>query len=226
MPLIRRGGCEAFAPNLPASGGDSAPVENADLASYTTRVAGVVDGIAGSVVLVAHSMGGLVASQVSEQRPDRIAAVIYVNGLLLRSGESLAGFLTANAGLNVDDLVLKNMRVSTEGQMATFPQNKAAEVFYNGCAPADADWATSQLTMQPTKVYSDSLQLTPERYGTVRRFYIKGLQDNAVSALYQDTMLDNTRCDQVFTMDCDHSPFLSSPHKLAELLLSIPKNLG
>ena len=37
--------------------------------------------------------------------------------------------------------------------MATFPQNKAAEVFYNGCAPADADWATSQLTMQPTKIY-------------------------------------------------------------------------
>ncbi len=71
IPLLEREGYKVFAPNLPASGGDPAPIENADLASYATRVAGVIDGIAGPVILVGHSMGGIVTSQVSELRPDR-----------------------------------------------------------------------------------------------------------------------------------------------------------
>jgi pimeloyl-ACP methyl ester carboxylesterase len=189
-------------------------------------VAGVIDGIAGPVILVGHSMGGIVTSQVSEQRSNRLLAAIYINGLLLRNDESLGSFLDANKALNVDDLVLKNMKVSADGQTATFPPEKAAEVFYNTCAPADADWAKSQLTPQRTKVYGDKLQLTPERYGKVKRFYVKGSKDHAVSPLYQDAMLKNTPCDHVFTLDGDHSPFLSAPDKLAEIILSVSKGLG
>lgn len=226
IPWLQCEGHEVFAPNLPASGGDPAPAENADLTTYSTRVADAIDSITGPVVLVGHSMGGLVTSQVCEQRPDRLAAAIYVNGLLLRNGESLDSFLKANAVLNVDDLVLKNMRVSEDGQTASFPQEKAAEVFYNACTPADADWAKSQLTLQRTKVYSDTLQLTPERHGTVKRFYVKGLRDNAVSPIYQDTMLKNMFCEQVFTLDADHSPFLSTPRELSEILLSIAQKLS
>ncbi len=176
----------------------------------------MIDGVAGPVILVGHSMGGIVTSQVSEQRSNRLSAAIYINGLLLRNDESLGSFLDANKSLNVDDLVLKNMKVSADGQTATFPPEKAAEVFYNTCTPADADWAKSQLTPQRTKVYGDKLLLTPDRYGKVKRFYVKGSQDHAVSPLYQDAMLKNTPCDQVFTLDGDHSPFLSAPDKLAE----------
>jgi pimeloyl-ACP methyl ester carboxylesterase len=226
IPLLEHEGHVVVAPNLPASGGDPAPIENADLNSYATRIAGVIDGIAGPVILVGHSMGGIVTSQVSEQRANRLAAAIYINGLLLRNDESLGSFLDANKSLNVDDLVLKNMKVSADGQTATFPTEKAAEVFYNTCAPADADWAKSQLTPQRTKVYGDKLQLTAERYGQVKRFYVKGSQDHAVSPLYQDAMLKNTPCEQVFTLDGDHSPFLSAPAKLAEILLSISKDLN
>ena len=222
-PLLEREGYKVIAPNLPASGNDPAPIENADLDSYATRIAGVIDSIKGPVILVGHSMGGIVTSQVSETRSKRLVAAVYVNGLLFRNSESLGSFLETNAKLNVDDLVLKNMKVSADGLTATFPPEKAAEVFYNACSPSDADWAKSQLTPQRTKVYGDKLQLTEERYGQVKRFYVKGSQDHAVSPLYQDAMLKGTTCQQVFTLNGDHSPFLSAPEKLAEILLSIAR---
>ena len=220
-PLLESAGHRVVAPNLPGSGGDPAPVENADLDSYATRIAGTIDDLEGPVVLVGHSMGGIVTSQVAELRASRITAAVYVNGLLLRSGESLASFLDAHAYLNVDDLVLKNMVVSPDGTMATFPVGKAAEVFYNTCSPADAEWAANQLLPQRTKIYADLLQLTGDRYGRVPRFYVKGTKDNAVSSMYQEAMLKNTACEDVFTLPGDHSPFLYAPSELAGILSSI-----
>ncbi|MFD1330807.1 alpha/beta fold hydrolase [Methylopila musalis] len=217
-PLLEAAGHQTTVPNLPASGGDPAPMENADLDAYATRVAGVIDGIAGQVILVGHSMGGIVSAQVAELRPHRLAAVVYVNGLMLRDGESLGSFLDAHAHLEVDDLVLKNMVVSADGAEARFPAEKAADVFYGACAPDAAAWAAARLGPQRTKVYGDRLRLTPERFGTVRRAYVRGLKDNAVSLAYQDAMLGRTPCDSVFDIDGDHSPFLSAPERLAGIL--------
>jgi pimeloyl-ACP methyl ester carboxylesterase len=220
-PLLEAEGHRIVVPNLPGSGGDPAPIENADLDSYATRIAGTIDGLRGPVVLVGHSMGGIVTSQVAELRPARLAATVYVNGLLLRSGESLVSFLDAHAYLDVDDLVLKNMVVSPDGTTATFPVEKAAEVFYNTCRPSDAEWAAKQLMPQRTKIYADPLQLTSERDGRVPRFYVKGSKDNAVSPAYQEAMLKNTACEKVFTLDGDHSPFLYATSELVGILTSL-----
>ena len=224
IPILEVRGHQVVAPNLPGSGGDPAPLENANLDSYTTRITSVIDGLPGRIVLVGHSMGGIVASQVAERRPQRLAATIYVNGLLFRSGEGLVGFIDAHKQLGVDDLVLKNMKVSEDGTTATFPQETAAEVFYNTCAPEQAAWAAARLRPQRMQVYHDLLALTPERYGTVRRFYVEGLQDNAVSIAYQRAMTARTPCERVFSLDCDHSPFLSAPNELADILCKVAQD--
>ena len=224
IPILEGRGHQVVAPNLPGSGGDPAPPENADLGTYATRIASVIDGLAGRVILVGHSMGGIVSSQVAERRPQRLAASVYINGLLFRSGEGLLGFLDAHGHLGVDDLVLKNMKVSEDGSTATFPQERAAEVFYNTCTREQASWAASMLRPQRMQVYQDVLALTPERYGTVRRFYVEGLQDNAVSIAYQRAMTKRTPCERVFSLDCDHSPFLCMPEKLANILSEITQD--
>ena len=72
-PYLEQRGHHVVAPNLPGSGEDPSLPENADLDSYATRIAGVIDGLAGPVVLVGHSMGGIISSQVAERRPRRLA---------------------------------------------------------------------------------------------------------------------------------------------------------
>ncbi|MCS0496220.1 alpha/beta fold hydrolase [Ancylobacter sp. MQZ15Z-1] len=223
VPLLEEQGHEVIAPNLPGSGGDTAPLENADLASYATRIASMIDTLRGPLILVGHSMGGIVSSQVAEWRPHRIAATVYINGLMLRPGESLVSFLEAHAHLGVEDLVLKNMQVAPDGETASFPASAAPEVFYNSCTDEDAAWATGQLRPQRLKVYSDPLALTPERFGSVRRFYVEGRRDNAVSLAYQRSMVDYTACEEVFSLDGDHSPFLSAPNALAGMLEDVAR---
>jgi pimeloyl-ACP methyl ester carboxylesterase len=226
IPLLERRGHHVIAPNLPGSGDDPAPLENADLDSYATRIAGVIDGLPGRIVLVGHSMGGIVSSQVAERRPHRLAAVAYINGLLFRSGEGLVSFLNEHAHLGVEDLVLKNMKVAEDGVTATFPEEAASKVFYNTSPPALAAWAASRLQPQRMQVYHDPLTLTPEHYGSVPRFYVEGLQDNAVSIAYQRAMTGRTSCERVFTLDCDHSPFLSMPEALAAILDEVARAKG
>jgi pimeloyl-ACP methyl ester carboxylesterase len=223
-PLLEARGHTVVTPNLPGSGGDTAPLENANLQTYATRIAATIDSVAGPVVLVGHSMGGIVSSQTAEWRSHRLHAVVYVNGLLLRSGESLVSFIDAHRHLGVEDLVLKNMWVSGDGATAVFPRAHSNEVFYNTSRADQAAWASGRLRPQPTQVYHDALKLTPERYGRVRRFYIEGLQDRAVSMLYQHAMTENMPCERVYTLDCDHSPFLSAHTQLADILEAVAQS--
>jgi pimeloyl-ACP methyl ester carboxylesterase len=221
IPLLTQDGHRVIAPDLPGSSDDPTPRENAGLRSYATRIAARIDEEAGPIILVGHSMGGIVASQVAEWRADRLTAVVYICGLLLGSGETLGTFLDAHAHLGIEDLVLANMTVSPDGALATFPQAMAADVFYNCCTPQDAVWAASRLRPQPTRVYGDPLVLTAERFGKARKYYVEALQDRAVSPVYQGRMVERTPCDTVFTLDSDHSPFLSRPTQLRDILASV-----
>ena len=226
VPLLEARGHTVVAPNLPASGGDPAPPETADLENYTARITGVIDAIAGPVILVGHSMGGIVSSQVAECRAGRLAGVVYINGLLLQSGESLVSFLGTHAHLGVEDLVLKNMQVSPDGLTATFPHEAAASVFYNTSDPIEAARCVARVTPQRMKIYHDKLALTDAAYGLVRRFYVEGLADNAVSPAYQRAMTLRTPCEEVFTLEGDHSPFLYAAQRLADILDGIAHHLG
>ena len=167
IPLLIQRGHQVVAPDLPGSGDDPTLPANADLDGYATHVAGVIDNLDGKIFLVGHSMGGIVTAQVSEQRASRLAAAVYVNGLLLRNGESLVSFLDAQSHLGVEDLVLKHMVVSEDGTTATFPPDQAGNVFYNCCDPRDAEAAIARLWPQRMKVYSDRLQLTAQAFGSV-----------------------------------------------------------
>ena len=226
VPLLEARGHTVLAPDLPASGDDPALPETADLDSYVTRVCWAIDQLPDDVVLVGHSMGGIVSAQASERRAHRLAATVYVNGLLLKNGASRFSFLDEQAHLGVATSVQANMQVSEDGLTATFPAAAAREGFYNTCTPEDAAWAAGRLTPQRMKVYSDRLALSAAGFGRVRRFYVEGTRDKAIPLAYQRAMTTETPCEAVFTLEGDHSPFLSAPEALAGLLDTVTARVG
>ena len=217
-PLLVAAGHEVIAPRL-ADAATTHP--QPDLQDYADHIAAAVSRAAGQVVLVGHSMGGLVITQAAELVAHTISKLVYISGLLLRTGETLSSFIQAHADLGVEDRVLKNMKLSADGALAMFPAAAAHDIFYNRCTPEDAAWAGAHLNEQPTAVYGNPIAVTPDHFGRVPRAYIECLQDNAVSIQYQRQMTANSPCQEIVSLDTDHSPFLSTPRELASNLIAL-----
>jgi pimeloyl-ACP methyl ester carboxylesterase len=169
------------------------------------------------VVLVGHSRGGIIISAVAERIPERIRKLVYLAAFLLPSGRTLAD----EANAIEDSLVPPNMIPAQSGLTCTVRASVLREAFYGKSSNEDATFAISRLGQEPLKPLVTPLELSTARYGRVPRTYIETTRDRAVTPRAQTRMQSVLPCDPVFTLDSDHSPFLSQPEALARILISI-----
>lgn len=70
----------------------------------------------------------------------------------------------------------------------------------------------------------EKLSLSEANHGSVRRFYIQTLEDNAIPVAVQECMINKNPPEQVFRLKgADHSPFFSKPQALHKVLVEISK---
>jgi pimeloyl-ACP methyl ester carboxylesterase len=215
-PLLRQKGHTVLTPDLPGHGEDKTPVAEITLKKYCDSVVDLLDLQLEPVILVGHSMGGLVISGAAEKRPEKIEALVYVCAFLLRNGETLGGV----AGRDEKALVMPNLVVSEDQVSARLKDNIIKPTFYTNCSWEDAASAQSRLVPQALAPFMTPLQLTESRYGRVPRAYVECTHDRAISMEIQREMVANSPCRKVHTLETDHSPFLSTPQELASILLS------
>ena len=210
-------GHTVIAPDLPSLGRDRTPVNRVSLATWRKRVCDVVDSVPGPVVLVGHSRGGIVISEVAEHRPERVQTLVYLCAFLLRDGECL----TDVASSDESSLVAPNMVVSEDKTSSVVRDDVLRDAFYGECS--DDDFALARLCLQPEAMVPlvTPLKLTAEKFGAVPRVYIECLRDRAMPIGLQRRMQANWPCQRVLTLDTDHSPFLSRPDELAGLLTTL-----
>nr|GMD25659.1 methylesterase 17-like [Ipomoea batatas]GME19301.1 methylesterase 17-like [Ipomoea batatas]GME20778.1 methylesterase 17-like [Ipomoea batatas] len=60
----------------------------------------------------------------------------------------------------------------------------------------------------------------------VPRVYIRATRDNVVKPAQQDAMIKRWPPAEVYTLECDHSPYFSAPFMLSGLLLKAATSLG
>src|SRR5260370_40737879 len=88
VPLLEKVGNGWLAPDLPGHGQDSTSLAYVTLEAYVSRLLPLVDAAPEPVILVGHSLGGTVISQVAEARPEKVRLLVYLSALLPRAGES------------------------------------------------------------------------------------------------------------------------------------------
>jgi pimeloyl-ACP methyl ester carboxylesterase len=214
-PLLNHGGNTSVAVDLPAHGRDATPISEVTLDSYVEAVCNVLTTYDQPVVLIGHSRAGIVISQVAERMPEKIEQLVYLCAFLIPNGEPMvATALTDSTSSLVTNLIFNE----TEGWH--IPKDEAVqEAFYHDCSEQDVFLCKNLLSKEPNLPVGTPLQLSDAKYGRVKKAYIQTTEDKAITFGLQQMMVKRIPVDRVFTMKTSHSPFLSEPKELADILL-------
>ncbi|HTZ04362.1 MAG TPA: alpha/beta fold hydrolase [Gaiellaceae bacterium] len=217
-PLLESAGHRVLAPDLPGHGEDFSPVAEMTLDAYARRVRETVDEAAEPVVLVGHSMGGIVVTQAAEQVPDRVTRLVYVTAFLPGDGQSLADLAHSVEG---GDRVQPNLVVDGESGTCVVAEDALVDVFYGECSPENVAYATARLVPEALAVVVAPVRVTDGGAGRIPRVYVECSNDRGLTLPLQRHMQSARPCGVVLELDADHSPFLSRPRELARHLLSL-----
>jgi len=217
-PGLEAAGHRTAAIDLPGHGADTTPVPEVTLYRYADGVCDALDGLDGPVVLVGHSMGGMVITQAASQRPGALAGLVYVTAFLPQPGQSLIDItrLPEAAG----DSVQANLVVDGDPPVAQMPPEAAPEALYHCCTAEQVEWALPQRGRQPVIPFTQPF--TPGEdtaaFDALPRAYVTCLQDRAIRPAIQRRMFTAAGCDPVIEIDTDHSPWLSRTDELVAAL--------
>jgi pimeloyl-ACP methyl ester carboxylesterase len=217
-PLLEADGHTVDALDLPGHGNDPAPISEMTLENNARRVADHVEAASEPVVLVGHSMGGMSITQAAEVVPDRIAKLVYVAAFLPADGMTLPQLAAMEP--NVDG-VQANIVLDEEHGTCTIAAHALREVVYGECSDEAFAFAAARREPEALAAVGAPVRLTDARAGSVPRIYIECTRDRSIGIEKQRVMQALRPCEQVFTLDTDHSPYLSTPRELADCLLAV-----
>jgi pimeloyl-ACP methyl ester carboxylesterase len=214
VSLLEAQGHRVRTPDLPGTGADTTDPTKATLESWARFVTDVVAAESDPPIVVGHSRGGVVISRAAELLPERIRRLVYLAGYLVPAGGTLAD--TARG--DQESLVPPNMIPAEGGMTCSLRASVIRDALFGLCSDADYEWALNRMRPEPLKPLVTPLRVTDGRFGSVPRTYIECSQDRTITLGAQRRMHGVLPCDPVLTLASDHSPFLSQPAALAEML--------
>lgn len=205
---------------LQGMGNDATSVETVTFQDHVDRVQSVVMQQTQPVILVGHSYGGAVISQVGENASNKIKKLIYISGQMPGDGETIAQWALADTA----SLVTKNLLVDGTGTTAYMTTENYGKAMYNVALRGNplmvwkAKRLISQLRPHPLATLFVPLHLT-SNYANLDKVYISCLKDKAVTPQAQRNMYTRFPETKVyFLYGADHAPFVSTPLELVSLL--------
>ncbi|HHT7235651.1 MULTISPECIES: alpha/beta fold hydrolase [Bacillus] len=210
-PQLEAFGHTVITLDLPGSGKDVTPSQNITLDSYVDAVTDAIHQQNENVILVGHSMGGIVITQTAEYIPNKIDKLVYLCAFLPQNGESLGSKLNGETGpqfsINENDLTAELIPELIE------------QTFLNATEDGSIKGASfNQMRPQPLGPFQQELKISEENFGTVNRIYIETTLDRAIPIDFQRRMHTETSCTKIITLEADHSPFFSKTTELVNHL--------
>lgn len=216
-------GHEVVAPDLPGMGGDEDELGAVTLQGWADFAADLCRSASQKpVILAGHSRGGIVVSQAAETAPQAIDALVYICAMMLPDGMSRAEFKALE---NKNPLFDELISPTPGGHGTVITGEQPEDIFAQLSPPELVEPAMKRLVAEPHGPRSEKLRLSPERFGSLPRHYIKCTEDRTIPLSSQDIMQELVPGAEVATLDADHSPFLSRPEELSELLMAVAKKL-
>lgn len=214
--LINKGN-QVVVVELPGHGTDATPPQNLSLDVYSDKVIEAISKVEGKVILVGHSMGGMVITQVAEKVPARIRKLVYIGAFLPASGQAL----TDLAFSDPDSRLGASLVPSADQLTLDVQRDSLTYLFINDGSQNEKEQALAHYRAEPAIPFTGKVTLTNDHFGAVEKVYIKTLQDMVISPGLQDRMIAAAGITTVYPVNTSHSPFLSQPKEISSLLLRI-----
>jgi putative intracellular protease/amidase len=203
--------------NLPAHGSDPKEGRGIGQADYVKAVTAVIRQQPGKVILVGHSMAGMIISQVADQMPDKIDKLIYVAAFLPKNKQSLNGIVDGFLKGQKPDIFTFNNDYSLIGvKKEVLPAVVCAD-----CPQEMKEMLVKYHRPDPLKAFNDPVTLGTG-FAKVPKYYIATRNDQAVPfALQQQMIQQNGSVKKVFEMATSHLPFVVQPDSFVSIIRSI-----
>lgn len=210
--LLRRGH-QVSCPDLPGHGFSSVPLSEVTYASYYQSLVNEILRVDEPVVLVAHSMSGILAAPLLDQYPERISHLFLIAAYVAQNGKSLLDLALAGGPSEIPKILLND----EENKTQRLELRNAKEALYHDCTEEAADWAISQLQAQPTIPLMTPVPWKDSGKTRDKRTYLFCEEDRDVHPLTQSKVLDDYPC-KVVRLKSGHFPFISQPRQVADII--------
>ena len=213
---LEKKGQKVVVVELPAHGEDKTPPADISLNVYRDKVVSAITPLSGKVILVGHSMGGMVITATAEMIPDRIEKLIYIAAFVPGNNQSLLELsLTDSTSLLPAALI-----PSADGLTQDIKPENIVPIFAQDANEEVKKLLLEKRRPEPTKIFPDKATVTAANWGRVEKYYIFTKRDNTVGNNLQKRMVAAAKITKTTTVDSDHCPFLTKPDIITELLMA------
>lgn len=214
--LVNKGN-KVIVVELPGHGADTTPAYTLSIDAYRDKVIEAISKADGKVILVGHSMGGMVITAVAEKIPFRISKLVYIGAFLPASGQSIGEI----AMTDPDSKLGASLVESADHLTLDVKRENLADLFISDGTQADKDRVLAGYRAEPAIPFGSTVTVTAANFGSVEKVYIRTLKDIVISPGLQDRMIAAAGIKSVYTVNTSHSPFLAQPKAVSDLLLTI-----
>jgi pimeloyl-ACP methyl ester carboxylesterase len=200
-------GHRAVAVDLPCEDWDAGLEDNVAV------VSAALDGAGPDTVLVGHSLGGITIPLVADRRP--LAHLVFLCALVPEPGRSLQETVRAEPGWSTREWGSARQIVHDDGSVSWAPE-AAMAAFYHDCPDDLARWAAGRLRRQVWTTIREPCPL--ERWPDVPSTYILCTGDRPIAPEWSRQMARQRLGVEAVELPGGHSPMLSRPRHLAEVL--------
>ncbi|MCY4617191.1 MAG: alpha/beta hydrolase [Chloroflexi bacterium] len=176
-----------------------------DSAENEAIVRAALDEVEGPAILLGHSFGG-VPITTAPLGNDNVKHLVYLTAIMPNTDGSMPD--------NFVNPELATAVIAGEDGSTTVQADKIRYAFYNQCSDEDYEHALTQLVRDDAAIPFDAPRDTA--WNKITTTYVVCTEDQALLAEGQRALA--RRADRVVEWATDHSPFLSAPHLMVDLL--------
>ena len=214
MPLLMKGGGNPMAIDLPGHGYRTAEASFTTMSTYINDVIQFIrkENLK-DLVLVGHSMSGIVISKVAEEIPDRIKHLVYLAAVVPRNNEALIDLLTKER-----QEALRKLQGKAKELFG--PLDTLRPMYFTDLEGEEKESYLRQLTPQPLAPFFEKIQFKLFPKIPIPKTYILGLKDKSLPPDLTRRFAERLGVTPV-EIDAGHDLMVSRPGEVANVLLQL-----